>query len=486
MRPLAGLLAIVALVAAGCGGTTEQLGVGASSIVPASAPAFLTFDTDPNSEQWQTINELAGKFPDKQKAIDEIKSDMRKDGVDWEDDVKPVIGDEFDLAWLDFKNDGQNFVGLIQPTDDAKFKQLIEKANKAATDPSDKVVYEKFRAWMVIASKQATIDRFEQASNATTSALADERAFRQSMDRLGEDSVLRAYVNGKVVMSLVHKYGGAQLTPYLNKVGKLDWIALRVGATSEGIGLDTIVHGTPGKLFERASRSPSFSPKLLGTVPADALLYLSFHGSKDMFGGVQQSGFFNTPQLRPFAQPLRQLGRVLEGENAIYLRPGRAHSPDVPFAIPEITLVATPKTDGTAILDRMVKRFAGTAPRAETVDGTPVHAMAANGLGLYYGSVDGKFVVTDQPSGIRAVKRPGKSLSDSEQFQDAKSAAGLPGKTWGLLYVNISSSIPYGEKLAQQHIPAEIARNLKPLRSAVEYAASHAHEFQVSFFLRIT
>jgi hypothetical protein len=45
--------------------------------------------------------------------------------------------------------------------------------------------------------------------------------------------------------------------------------------------------------------------------------------------------------------------------------------------------------------------------------------------------------------------------------------------------------VPYIEKLAHQHIPAEIARNLKPLRSAVEYAASHTHEVQVSFFLRI-
>jgi hypothetical protein len=48
--------------------------------------------------------------------------------------------------------------------------------------------------------------------------------------------------------------------------------------------------------------------------------------------------------------------------------------------------------------------------------------------------------------------------------------------------VNIHASVPYVEKLAQQHIPAEVARNLKPLRSAVEYAASHTHELQITFF----
>ncbi|HWJ45848.1 MAG TPA: hypothetical protein VNR63_10720, partial [Gaiellaceae bacterium] len=70
-------------------------------------------------------------------------------------------------------------------------------------------------------------------------------------------------------------------------------------------------------------------------------------------------------------------------------------------------------------------------------------------------------------------------------FRDAKAAAGAPAKTWGLLYVNISSSVPYVEKVAGQRLPADLARNLKPLRSAVEYAASHTHELQLSFFLRI-
>ena len=52
-------------------------------------------------------------------------------------------------------------------------------------------------------------------------------------------------------------------------------------------------------------------------------------------------------------------------------------------------------------------------------------------------------------------------------------------------YVDIRSSIPFGEKLARQRVPGEIARNLKPLRSAMEYAVSHTHELQATFFLRI-
>jgi hypothetical protein len=205
-----------------------------------------------------------------------------------------------------------------------------------------------------------------------------------------------------------------------------------------------------------------------------------------MFSGLQQQEFFkNSPEFRQFAGPLQQLGRILEGENAIYVRPGTARSPDLPFAVPEVTLVSTPRADGTAILDKMVKRYAGGPPQVDTIGGSAVHMLARKGLGLYYANVDGKLVVTDQLQGIGGVKGGGTPLSDDDEFKQAKDASGLPDKNWGVLYVNIKASVPYGEKLAGEHIPAEVARNLKPLRSAVEYAASHTHEFQVTFFLRI-
>jgi hypothetical protein len=478
MRWLTGVLAAIVLLAAACGGTTAHPTTGASTIVPASAPAFITIDADPNSAQWRTIDALASKFPDKQKALDSIKDDMRKEDVEWDRDVKPVLQGELDFVWLDFENNGQNFVMLFQPKNEAKFKTIVEKANKSEKNPSDRVVYEKFRGWDVVAETQQTIDRFKKASNSEAKSLADDKTFTKAMDRLGEDAVVRAFVNGKFLMNLARTYRGGEVKSYIDKVGTLDWLALRFGATSEGVGVDTIVHGTPGSMFKDAAKSPAFSPKLLGTVPADALLSISFKGTKNMFGGLRQNPAFNNPQLRQFAQPLQQLGRILEGENALYARPGTGR-------IPEVTLVSTPKSNGMAILDRMVKKFAGSPPQAATIDGTKVHALAAKGVGLYYANVDGKLVLTDQPAGIRGAKGKGDSLSDNGEFKDAKTAAGAPDKTWGLLYVNIKSSVPYVEKLAGSRIPAEIARNLKPLRSAVEYAASHTHEFQVGFFLRI-
>jgi hypothetical protein len=474
-----GVVLVVALVAAGCGGTTAQIGTGASGLVPASAPAFIAVDTDPGSSQWRTIDALASRFPDKQKAIDSLKSDMRKQGVDWEQDVKPALGKELDFAWLDFENGGRDFVLLVQPQSESKFEAFVRKANASETDPSNRAVYDKFQGWEVVAPERSTIDRFEKASG-SEAPLADQAAFKQSMDRLGGNSLVRAYVNGKFLMNLAHTYGGAQVQPYLDKLGTLDWIALRLGATSQGIGLDTIVHGTPGKLFKGVPTSSAFTPKLLGTVPEDALLYLTFHGSKGMFSGLQQNAFLNAPQYRQFERPLQQIGQVLEGENAVYVRPAGD-------SIPEVTFVAEPAKglDGTALLDRLVRRYAHSVPTVQYVNGAEVHGLASgSGVGLYYANVGDKLVVTDHAGGIKRLGN-GKALGDSGDFKDTKDASGLPGKSYGFLYVNISSSVPLVEKLAHSKLPAEIARNVKPLHSAIEYAVSHSHEFQVTFFLRI-
>jgi hypothetical protein len=487
MRRLAGVLAVFALVTAGCGGTTSQIGIGASDLVPASAPAFIAVDTDPGSEQWQTVLELADKFPDKDKGIASLKRELHKDpGVDWEKDVKPALGPEFDVAWLDFEHNGDNFVILTKPHDEAAFTRVVDKANKAQEKPSDRMTYDRFRGWSLLANNQATIDRFKQASNSASRTLSEESNFKKSMAKLGGDSIVRAYVNGDAVMEMVRKYGGRDIQPYVGKVGTLDWIALRSGVKPNGVALDTIVHGTPGKWFKGLHASEGFSPKLTDEAPQNALLYWTFHGVKGMLAGLEHNKLFQTPEFRPYHQALRDLDTLLQGENAFYIRPGNGHSRDVPFAIPEVTFVAAPgkDVDGARVLDKLLLRELEAIPDETKIAGTSVRKLAdGNGLGLYYANVDGKLVVTDLPAGIRGIKDGGKSLSDSSTYKDAADASGLPSKNQGFLYVNIHSSIPLVEKLAQQRVPNEIRRNLKPLDSAVQYAVTRSHELQISFFL---
>jgi hypothetical protein len=486
LRRLTGVLAAIALLAAGCGGTTAQVGTGASDLVPASAAVFIAVDSDPNSQQWQTVNDLAGKFPDKQDAVDSIKQDLSKDGVDWAKDVKPALGKEFDLVWLDFNHGSDEFVILTQPGDDAKFERLIAKANESQKNPDDRAVMDKFHGWYVLGPDQVTIERFEQASDSATQSLSDERAFTRSMDRLGGDSLLRAYVNGQAVTDVVRKYGGADAAKYLEKAGTLDWLAFRTGVKSDGIGFDAIVHGRPGELFKGVGSAKGFQPELPGHVPQDALLYFTFHGTKGMFASLQKNKLFDSPELRQYKDVFDDLDALLQGENAFYLRPGNGRVGGLPIKLPELTFVSSPgKTDGAKMVDRLLSSKLHLFPTRMTVDGTPVRRLAQGRVGLFYANVDGRLVLTDAPAGIRGFKHPGATLADSDKFGNAKSASRLPEQTPGFVYVDIRSTIPFAEKLARTRIPEGIRRNLKPLDSVVEYAATRSAEVQVTFFLRI-
>jgi len=441
---------------------------------------FVVIDSDLRSSQWQTVNALANKFPDKQKAVDAIKQQLNKKGLDWKRDLEPALGPEVDVVMLDFAHPNET-VALMQPQDEGAFERAVKKGN--AIDPSSQLVYDKFHGWTVMSDKQAAIDAFERASDSSVRMLPEDGTFSSATRKSG-DGILRAYVNGAQVMTAARNFLGPDAGPYFKKLGTLDWLLMTLRAKSDGIAWDTTVHGTPGKEFDKVSEHAS-DGSLQKLVPKDALLYLAFHGSKGMLGGLGSNPILQQSGLKGLGDALQQLGRIMAGENALYVRaPGSSD-------LPEVTFIAAPEggVDGAAALDRVLNRFAkelGGRPHRAVVAGVPVRVIGAGGrVTVQYANVKGKLVVTDLPSGIAFAKNGGKVLTDSREYQNAARSSGLPAKPQVVLYVDIHSTIPLIGRLGNGRIPASVERNLKPLRSAVEYAVSHSHEIQISFFLRI-
>src|SRR5436853_5908500 len=90
-------VAPLALATAACGGT-QGSGSGASDLVPASAPVYIALDTNPDWSQWKTVEALASRFPDMAKGETNLEQSLRNDaGLDWENGVKPALGDEVAL-----------------------------------------------------------------------------------------------------------------------------------------------------------------------------------------------------------------------------------------------------------------------------------------------------------------------------------------------------------------------------------------------------
>ena len=381
---------------------------------------------------------------------------------------------------LDFAHPNET-VALMQPQDEGAFERAVKKGN--AIDPSSQLVYDKFHGWTVMSDKQAAIDAFERASDSSVRMLPEDGTFSSATRKSG-DGILRAYVNGAQVMTAARNFLGPDAGPYFKKLGTLDWLLMTLRAKSDGIAWDTTVHGTPGKEFDKV-RERASDGSLQNLVPKDALLYLAFHGSKGMLGGLGSNPILQQSGFKGLGDALQQLGRIMAGENALYVRaPGSSD-------LPEVTFIAAPEggVDGAAALDRILNRFAkelGGRPHRAVVAGVPVRVIGAGGrVTVQYANVKGKLVVTDLPSGIAFAKNGGKVLTDSREYQNAARSSGLPAKPQVVLYVDIHSTIPLIGRLGNGRIPASVERNLKPLRSAVEYAVSHSHEIQISFFLRI-
>src|SRR5439155_10584406 len=118
----ASLIAGLALAAAGCsggGGGGGNAPPAAAKVVPASAPVLISVKTDFSSPQFRNALVLLRRFPGALPALRRLSAENGH--IDFARDVKPALGPEFDVVWLDFKNGGNHVIGLTQAQDKAEF-----------------------------------------------------------------------------------------------------------------------------------------------------------------------------------------------------------------------------------------------------------------------------------------------------------------------------------------------------------------------------
>src|SRR5436305_11379463 len=121
MRRLA-LAAVLALFAAGCGGSSNSSSKGGGSIpdgasqVSAKVQVFATLDSS-FGDQWKAFNALVDRFPIRGQAIDSIHQSLAKDGVNFDKDIKATVGPEVDIASWNVGQHASSVVGLTKPKD---------------------------------------------------------------------------------------------------------------------------------------------------------------------------------------------------------------------------------------------------------------------------------------------------------------------------------------------------------------------------------
>jgi hypothetical protein len=487
------LAAVLALVAAACGGSTGSAGPGSgrlpdgASVAPASAPAFVSIVTDPDSAQWKQADALLSMFPGRGRILASIEKALNGQGVSYERDVEPALGPELDVAVLGLAKGSHQVVALTQPQDKAKLDALVAELDASS---SRKAVTAEYKGWTLLSDSQAAIDRF--TSEADRGALSDDATFKEAMANEPGDALGKAYVNGasldQVLGGLSGSLGNA-CTGGQPTAANVRYVGASLAAASNGVKLHAAVQSG------NSTKGSTYSSELVSEIPSGALLVLSFHGSPAASLGLQgalqacqgQAGraLHGVEQL--LGIKLSDLGTLFSKESALYVRSG---SP-----IPEVTLVSKQDDPQQALatIDAFATRLAGLAgggqPEATTVDGVPAKKIVVGGkVTIYYAALKDEVVVTDSEAGITDLQSSGPKLKDDPTFTDARKAAGMPSETSGFLYADLKDGIPLVEglaRLAGTSVPSDVDANLRPLQTLTLWGASDTGKADLTAFLQI-
>ncbi len=465
---LAALLSVLAFAAAGCG--SEDAGVGETSgadKLRAGALVYWETKTDPESDQWKQVEELLGRFPDGDKWIAELKEEFEDETkVTWESDVEPALGEQVAVAVYGTSTDDLSFVALTNPEDTGKTVALVEKLN-AADESDDEAVVRVVGDWVYLSDKETAIDA---ALVGEGGSLADEKDFENGMDELPEDSLSRVWVD---VAGAFETFGDSDpdVAKTLRKLDldKIDFAGAWAKAREDGA---EIVGALRGEGADKILGGEPFESELLDLVPADAFAFTTFQGEgateqfEDLRGnplyGLAIAGFEEELGVK-----IDDVIRLFRGEVAFYAAPG---SP-----IPELTLLlrADDPDEARQTADRLLRILAERSGGEVTEDGDVTTAIF-EGFTVNLGTVDEALVLTTSKNAISAMNEPGDKLRDSAKYEEALEAAEAPGEYTGLAYVDLQETIEVimgFAGAAGESLPAEIGRNLEPLKSMVAFGA---------------
>ena len=210
-------------------------------------PSLLAIDTDLDGGQYEALQALLKKFPFGGQVQDSLRQQLEEGtNVDFNDDVRPVLGNPFVVGAADVESfiadsGGSAFVAAIQAKDKDALDELIDKTKPKKTgEESGATLYEENGT--VFAVEDDTVI-FAGDRQQLTQALAradgddhlDEDTFNEGLDGLPDSALARVYADVEALL---------KNDPDTADARKIKWIdALRtLGATvvarDDGIDVD--------------------------------------------------------------------------------------------------------------------------------------------------------------------------------------------------------------------------------------------------------
>lgn len=507
--PVAALAAVGAaggaLALSGCGDTASAGSVAASAAgyIPADSPVYMQVSTDTSGPQWTQFTRLAGYFPGFDEMQAELRADLAKDGISWETELRPLLGDAAALA--------ATKVPEVTATGSQIVANPAKAAGAAAASAADTPMLAVFQ--IADGKSQALTDLLQQpkggnltpsgqyngatlyndAATATYAAVTADALIVGSTQDVVKQSIDAHAAGGDQVLSGVFRFNDALgLLPkdvfamgYVNidELGKAAASALpgaeglvqgqvsgaaavAVTAESDGMRIKGVLVGAPP-----STQQKSFSPTLTANAPADSLAYVGFNDLAGTAGqvlkGASEAAKANTKQQ--IDQVTSQLPLLLGvtgadltnlagGEHAVVITDptgkGASAEPGLTLALKTADGAKAGDTLST-LSDRvptLLRQF-GPASVSGKVgkgftdiplgNGITGHRLPVAGMGDVVWGVNGDLAaIGDQASGVKAVlsAAPGGGLAGSPGFKAA--TQGMPDQVTGVAWVNVPQILP--------------------------------------------
>lgn len=446
MRAAVALLAALTLVTA-CGGSEVGAGPASSAgVLKPGAVAYWQTVTDPESAQWQQVEELLGKFPDGDRMTAWVQQELADQGLSWEEDVKPALGTVVDVAVYRGGADIPTVVALTNTENKDQLDRLVAKLN----DRSDEdLVTRAVEDWVAISTSDEALDRALKQPG--ENSFADDDGFESALAELPEDALSRIYVDPARASTVLSRRAEDMFG-----LAGLEFAAAWLRARDEGAELAGEVRG-PGADRLLGASEP-YASTFPDRIPDDAFAFVTFQGGGlkgqlERFRGNMLVERFLREFEREAGVDVDEVLSLLDGEVAIYARPG------VPTV--EITLLLDDEDEPGAA--QQVERLL----RAAELDDD-----------LAVATIDGAVVVSTARDAADDLQRAGDKLADSEKYAEALDAAEAPNEYLGLLYVDVA------EAAALLDSP-ELRRNLEPLGSLVAFGTEDGDRASLRAFLSI-
>ena len=489
MRKFPVLFAFVfaAIAVAGCGSSGGSSGTGSGAIpetanfAPASSSYFVSVNTDVTSDQWHKASVLLKRFPSSDKLVAQLTQELQKQGVSYENDLKPTLGPEVGISGLGLNS---SFVLFTKSPKPDQLEALLKKGpNPAVTRQID--------GWVVASDKAATLDLFNEARG--NGALGSTSAFKDGISNVQTDGLALAYVPGKTIDAGALK--AAQGQPLASggitkALGKVQSLAASASAEDQGVRFD--VTGS----VDNAPSSTTFEPTLDQTMPAKPLLFLDVSG----LGKALRQALDAYQQQNPsFAQQRAQVEKalgltldddvfpVLDDESAVGVY-GAPSGTALPVTID--VAVKADEAKATKLMERVGALLElGGSGKASTVDINGLHAteltFSGQDISVLWAVSDGKLLISTSRAGMATLHGSSGKLADDTAYTDALSAAAVPSKVSLLLYSDLQTAVPFFIQAGGGSVDTETQANLKPLRSVVASATQDGDSYILSGFVGI-